>query len=838
MEKRNLLNNKKSNLGILLVLTILLFQFTIGFDKFNPNNISWLFEARNDWATHYLGWSYFRDSNWQFPLGTISGYNYPIGTNIGFTDSIPLFAFFFKLISFLLPDNFQYIGIWFFVCLFLNGYYSFKIFQYFKMSIIMSFLFTIIIMLNPVFFFRQLHPALCAQWLLIGSIFLYISTNKSSNLKKAILHHLFLLILSCFITPYLAVVVLGFFIIFIFKHFYFEKSLNFKKSLIYVISSLFLVFISWFLTGLINFSKHIDNDSTGFYGIYKLNLNALYNPLGYSKILPAQKLVSGYQQDAFAYMGFGMLLLAIIVVFFSIFIFIKNKQYFFSKKLIPVLLFGFFLIIFATTGSVSFNENNIFAIPLMDKWTFLGDVFRASGRFFWSVYLLLLFYIIFVFNKIAISNTTKTVIVLLITIIQVYDLELIYDKKPHQKGDYKPALNLVFWNSILPNFNNVITVMPFNNDLVNFQDYQEIAYLAYKNKNNVTNGNLARNDGKAIKEYTNQLINEIINGKYSKENIYLTNKENLKYFSPAYKKGLIKIINSDGYYFIYSSSKKINSLPDNSQKDKLDFELAKKENLVPAEFESISLPLPVSSGEVSSNFENELYTNSVCQIKGWAYIEKTNNNVGDSIFVYLKNDKHLYKKHCVQTERKDITIVFKKENLDNSGFESFAFTNNIEKGKYELIIAIKDKKGDLYYSNSNKIVNIGFSEFVTPKEFNTKIEKNQNLGLGVDVFEFKNNILHVKGWAAYKEFESKLSTVEVVFIKKGELQFSSETLSNVRKDVTDFIKNNINYDDSGFETKIDTKSLPKGEYLIGFRIVNKPNSKDSYILSDKTIIIN
>jgi hypothetical protein len=119
-----------------------------------------------------------------------------------------------------------------------------------------------------------------------------------------------------------------------------------------------------------------------------------------------------------------------------------------------------------------------------------------------------------------------------------------------------------------------------------------------------------------------------------------------------------------------------------------------------------------------------------------------------------------------------------------------------------------------------------------------KIEKNQNLGLGVDFFEFTNNILHIKGWAAYKDFESKSSTIEVVFIKNNEIQFSSETIGNKRKDVTDSIKNNINYDDSGFDTKIDTKNLPKGQYLIGFRIVNKLHNRDSYILSDKTIIIN
>ena len=77
---------------ILFVLTICAFQIGLGLEKINPANISWLFEARMDWSTHYLGWAFFRDADWTFPLGSIPQYYYPMGTNIGFTDSIPLMA--------------------------------------------------------------------------------------------------------------------------------------------------------------------------------------------------------------------------------------------------------------------------------------------------------------------------------------------------------------------------------------------------------------------------------------------------------------------------------------------------------------------------------------------------------------------------------------------------------------------------------------------------------------------------------------------------------------------------------------------------------------------------
>lgn len=834
---KKFINSEKHNIVIIFILTVLAFQFALGLDKVNPINISWLFEARNDLATNQIGWSFFRDSAWHFPLGTINNYYYPIGTNIGFTDSIPLFAILFKLFCFILPENFQYIGIWLFLCMFLNGYYSFKIFQHFKINKILTYLFVILILLNPVFLFRQGHAALCAQWLLIASIYLYLSTGKQSDVNKKIKHYFVLLFLSCFITPYLAVVVVGFLAIFLFKLFFYDATIDLKKAIIYFFTSLVMMFCSWISIGLIDFSKHTAIASSGFYGAYKMNLNSLYNSLGYSKFLPQQELITGNQQDAFMYLGLGFMLLSLISVLYLVVYSVKNKKFFFKKNLIPLLIFCIGLSIFATTSSLSLNNKEIFTIPFLEWMNKVGDIFRASGRFFWSVYYLMIFYFIVVFSKIPVSKNIKIILVSFLLLIQLADISPMFNKYESKKGDYKPALDINFWNSMFSNFKNVVTVMPFNNNLVNSQDYQEIAFFTYKNKMTVTNGNLARYDGEIAQEYTNNLINTIIDGNLSKDNLYITSKENLKYFSKAYTKGQIKIINSDGYYFVYSSNKKINNLPDNSQKDKIEFQTAQKENLIISQFELSKLPLGKSAGEVKLNFENELYTNSILQVKGWAFVESTNNNVGDSTFIYLRNDKNLYRKKCIQTKREDITIVFKKENLDNSGFDSFAFTNNIEKGKYELIIAIKDKKGDLYYSNTSKIINIGFDEFMTPNKLTGTSVNDKTISFGVDSFDFKNYVLSINGWAAFKEFESKNSVIEIVFIKEKEL-YNAETTSTVRKDVTEFLKTNINYDNCGFEAKINIKSLPKGNYSIGIRVINKTYKKDSFIISDKNINVN
>ena len=56
----------------------------------DPREIEWL--MRFDWPVHFFGWHFFRNEPWHWPPGLVSGYNAPVGTSIGFTDSIPLVA--------------------------------------------------------------------------------------------------------------------------------------------------------------------------------------------------------------------------------------------------------------------------------------------------------------------------------------------------------------------------------------------------------------------------------------------------------------------------------------------------------------------------------------------------------------------------------------------------------------------------------------------------------------------------------------------------------------------------------------------------------------------------
>ena len=203
---------KKSALWIAsFICVLLIFHICYDIRILIPTNISWLMTARHDWGTHYLGFYFYKTESWHFPLGNIENYFYPIGTNVGFTDSIPLLAIFFKLFGSLLPENFQYFGIWLLSCHLLAAFFTIKLFNLFKVNNLYTFLAVLFIVSNPVLVYRGLHPALCAHWLFIAPTYLYFLPGFNfAQVKKILLFQFLLLTISALVNPYICLMVFGF----------------------------------------------------------------------------------------------------------------------------------------------------------------------------------------------------------------------------------------------------------------------------------------------------------------------------------------------------------------------------------------------------------------------------------------------------------------------------------------------------------------------------------------------------------------------------------------------------------------------------------------------------
>lgn len=115
--------------GITLI-AIIIFCALYGIHILNPTYVDWLLKG-GDLTQHYLGWKAYRNSEWTFPIGYMNMLTYPNAVSVIFTDSIPIFAVIFKVFSSILPDNFQYFGMWGLICFILQGLMASRIIRNF-----------------------------------------------------------------------------------------------------------------------------------------------------------------------------------------------------------------------------------------------------------------------------------------------------------------------------------------------------------------------------------------------------------------------------------------------------------------------------------------------------------------------------------------------------------------------------------------------------------------------------------------------------------------------------------------------------------------------------------
>ena len=87
---------ERKNCVIAASLGGIAFLLIYGIKILNPQYTDWLLMG-GDPSQHYLGWEFYRRSDWFFPLGLTDQLAYPLKTSVIYTDSIPLFAVFFKL---------------------------------------------------------------------------------------------------------------------------------------------------------------------------------------------------------------------------------------------------------------------------------------------------------------------------------------------------------------------------------------------------------------------------------------------------------------------------------------------------------------------------------------------------------------------------------------------------------------------------------------------------------------------------------------------------------------------------------------------------------------------
>ncbi len=291
---------------ICALLGAAVFLLIYGGHVLNPCYTDWLLTSEDgDLTQHYLGWKFYRHAPWKFPFGMIDTIAYPNETSIIFTDSIPLFAFFFKLFRFMLPVRFQYFGWYGILCFMLQGWIGAKLVKKYVNSsagIVAGGMFFV---LSPVFIDRMYWmTALASHFLcLLGLMFIVYYEPVYRETKKAVIGWGILGMLCgsihLYFLPMCGVILLGFALLDAVKG---KKK---WKALLPVGSYLAAAAATVFLFGGFASGMKSGNDGLGY---YSFNLNGFINPQGWSKYLKDMPCTDS-QYEGFGYLGLGVLVL-------------------------------------------------------------------------------------------------------------------------------------------------------------------------------------------------------------------------------------------------------------------------------------------------------------------------------------------------------------------------------------------------------------------------------------------------------------------------------------------------------------------------------------------------
>ena len=358
----------------------------------DPVNTGWLFNNDHDLRQHYIGWCRFRSDPWHFPIGLIDSLSYPNSMSVIYTDSIPLFAVFFKILSPVLPQTFQYFGLFGIMCFMLMGGFSSLLLRRFIANDIQCVIGSLFyVMSAPVIQRMYFHTALAAQWIVVASLVLWVYDDLAGSAARRAVYWGILGFVCVGIHSYflpMAGMVLAVLMI---------TQIVRKKGWALPVAEC----VAFCVAGIANlyilgaFYGGTDASGPGL-GTFGSNLNTFVNPWEIGQLLPRLPLQNDFQYEGMAYLGAGIILLFIIVAAGLVFRRIRKvpEEAFHSEKIFGRMTMVLVAVSFAAAvlPNISWGDKLILWLPYPGFVNRLLGIFRSNGRLIWpAMYVLMTF---------------------------------------------------------------------------------------------------------------------------------------------------------------------------------------------------------------------------------------------------------------------------------------------------------------------------------------------------------------------------------------------------------------------------------------------------------------
>jgi hypothetical protein len=468
-------------------------------DQFlDPTNVAWL--VGGDPLQHYLGWAFYRNSPWTWPVGLNPLYGMEFSNSIVFTDSIPLLAIPFKAISQFLPYPFQYLGIWVLLCFVLQSFFAFRLIGLITNGVAIQCLGSILFLFSPPLIFRlSLHESLMGHFIILAALYLNLKTSaKSIDTKKSYAHSFaWIILLSIAILThfYLAVMVLALWLADLCNRVFVKKSISYKDL---ALENVLLIGVAGFVAWQAGyFAIEGASGATRGFGDFRTNVLALLNSRGWSywlKPIPLRDAVEAATGEGFQYLGAGSLFLVLSAVFAII----RQKIQLSSITRLAAQNYPFLMIVLLVLALISFSNYIGFGpwnlrVPLPDFLLSLLSIVRSSSRLFWPMYYVILLVIIYVVIK-AYSARSALIFLVIAALLQVIDTSAgwlpIREKVAlSASSQFKTKLQNPFWKDAGQHYQNIVTTGGQSN-------WEEFGIYASENRMSINIAHIARVDYK------------------------------------------------------------------------------------------------------------------------------------------------------------------------------------------------------------------------------------------------------------------------------------------------------------------------------------------------------
>ena len=541
-----------------LVLGLIGFLTLVGYRVLIPTNISWL--NVSDPSTYYLGWEFFRFSEWDFPLGLNPHYGLGISNAILYSDSNPLFAIFFKIFSGLLPEPFQYFGIWLLLCFLLQAYFANRLMGLITEDVFIRLLGACFFIFSPILNWRLHekigHLTIAGHFFLLAA--LYLNLKEPENLRRNFLAWTTLLITAAAVNSYLLMMTGLFWIISLMRTSRWFRG-EYKYTLTSIVVTIGLIALTCWQVGYFTVSGDGLYIISDYFNYFRMNVLGIIDPgipeYGLWSYFIPDIPGDNHQHEGFNFLGLGFLLL----IPFSIKSLWNWRQHWLNylqqhAALILVLLLLFLISLSHKIGIGSWN----YQLSLNETIVKILNIFRGHGRMFWPVFYFIYWGVLALIVK-GYSKRSAIWIIGLALSIQIIDtsrgwLPIRKFFMMSASSNWPTPLSDHFWDTAAQKYKKIYRA-PGGNAIPHW-----VTFAAYAGKNQMATDSvyLGRVSPKAQALANTRTMNALNTGIYEPDALYILDPGVLPLALPNLNHSQDRLIYANGFYVVapnWNSSK-------------------------------------------------------------------------------------------------------------------------------------------------------------------------------------------------------------------------------------------------------------------------------------------